>query len=78
MSNDFQLLAMVHRNVGYRPGAGLVMTAMANWPLVLRCLKNITERKMAESQQLEQAARTSAILQHIRDAIVALSDNGLV
>lgn len=40
--------------------------------------EDITERKMAESQQLEQAARTSAILQHIRDAIITVSDNGLV
>lgn len=40
--------------------------------------EDITERKKAESQQLEQAARTSAILQHIQDAIITLSDNGLV
>lgn len=40
--------------------------------------EDITERKMAESQQLEQAARTNAILQHIQDAIITLSDNGLV
>ncbi|MCT6698032.1 ATP-binding protein [Rheinheimera sp. 4Y26] len=40
--------------------------------------EDITERKMAESQQLEQAARTSAILQHIRDAILTVSDSGSI
>ncbi|WP_306521267.1 ATP-binding protein [Rheinheimera sp.] len=40
--------------------------------------EDITERKMAESVQLEQAARTSAILQHIQDAIITVSSNGIM